>query len=76
MSYIVRCQVENVISPMAIRCMLPQSREIHNIIHVKILEPYQVSVHTPGLGSAQVLRNMDYMVTEEFEIQENHRMFI
>jgi hypothetical protein len=63
-------QVEKVISPMAIKLRLPQSWRIHNVFHVKLLEPYHASIQRPLPNVQQVLEKLDGAVTEDYVVKE------
>jgi len=52
-------QIEKVISPLAVRLMLPRKWKIHNIFHVSLLEPYRTSEYQVPPDPSKVLREVD-----------------
>ena len=63
-------QVEKVITSTAIRVTLPRSWGIHNVFHVGLLEPYRTSTRRGAVDPAQVLRNYDNFIAEDYTIEE------
>jgi hypothetical protein len=67
-------KIEKVVSPLAMRLVLPKRWRIHNTFHVSLLEPYRVSkkkLRTP-VDAEQVLEEADEMDVDEglWEIEE------
>ena len=64
-------QVEKVVSPLAVRLTLPWKWKIHNIFHMLLLEPYQLSEHRAPPDPSKVLREADNIEqSEEYDIYE------
>jgi hypothetical protein len=63
-------QVEMVITLTAIRVTLPRSWGIHNVFHVNLLEPYRMSIRRNAVNPAEVLRDYDNFIAEDFVIEE------
>jgi len=52
-------QVEKVVSPLTVRLTLPRKWNIHNVFHVSLLEPHQISKHRAPPDPSKVLREAD-----------------
>jgi len=52
-------QIEKIISPLAIRLLLPRKWKIHNVFHVSLLEPYRTSEYWTPPDPSKVLREAD-----------------
>jgi len=52
-------QIENIVSPLAVRLTLPRKWKIHNVFHVSLLEPYRTSEHRVPPDPSKVLREAD-----------------
>lgn len=62
-------EIVKVITPMAVRIRLPQSWKIHDVFHVKLLEPYRASAQRPPPKVEEVLIDLSNAITEEFSIK-------
>jgi len=64
-------QIENIVSPLAIRLTLPRKWKIHNVFHVSLLEPYRTSEHRAPPDPSKVLREADDIEqSEEYDVDE------
>jgi len=64
-------QIEKIVSPLAVRLMLPQKWKIHNVFHVSLLEPYRTSEHLAPPDPSKVLREADDIEqAEEYDVNE------
>ena len=64
-------QIEKIISPLAVRVMLPRKWKIHNVFHVLLLEPYRTSEHRAPPDPSKVLREADDIEqSEEYDVEE------
>jgi len=64
-------QIEKIISPLAVRLMLPRKWKIHNVFHVLLLEPYRTSELQAPLDPSKVLREADNIEqSEEYNVEE------
>jgi len=64
-------QIEKIISPLAVRLMLPRKWKIHNVFHVSLLEPYRTSELQAPLDPSKVLREADNIEqSEEYNVEE------
>jgi len=52
-------QIKKMVSPLAVRLMLPRKWKIHNVFHMSRLEPYQNSEHRAPPDSSKVLQKAD-----------------
>jgi len=52
-------QVEQIVSPLTVRLMLPRKWKIHNVFHVSLLEPYRTSEHRAPPNPSKILREAD-----------------
>jgi len=48
-------RIKKVVSPLAVRLMLPRKWKIHNVFHVSLLEPYRTSEHQAPPDPSKVL---------------------
>jgi hypothetical protein len=63
-------QVEQIISPLAVKLTLPRKWKIHNVFHVTLLEPYRTSTREAP-DPAQILREADDIEnSEEYDVDE------
>lgn len=58
-------EVIKVVSPMAVKLRLPSRWRIHDVFHVKLLEPYRISSKRSIPQLDEILEEMDGLVTEE-----------
>jgi hypothetical protein len=63
-------QVEKVISPTAIQLTLLRLWEIHNVLHINLLETYQTSIWRDAVDPTQLLRDYDNFIAEDCMIEE------
>jgi len=64
-------QIEKIISPLALRLMLPRKWKIHNVFHVSLLEPYRTSEHRTPPDPSKILREADDIEqSEEYDVEE------
>jgi hypothetical protein len=49
---------------------LPRSCKIYNIFHINLIEPYQTFIWREAVDLAQVLRDYDYFIAEDYMIEE------
>jgi len=64
-------QIEKIVSPLAVRLMLPCKWKIHNVFHVSLLEPYRTSEHRAPPDPSKVLREADDIEqSEEYDVNE------
>jgi hypothetical protein len=62
--------MEKVITPTAIKVMLPRSWGIHNVFYMNILEPYQTSTLCEAVDSILVLRDYNNFISEDCTIEK------
>jgi len=64
-------EIEEIISPLAVRLTLPRKWKIHNVFHMSLLEPYRTSEHRAPLDPSKVLREADDIEqSEEYDVDE------
>jgi len=64
-------QVEKIVSPLAVRLTLPKKWKIHNVFHVLLFKPLQLSEHRALLDPAMLLREADDIEqSEEYDVDE------
>jgi len=64
-------QIEKIVSPLAVRLMLPRKWKIHNVFHVSVLKPYRTSEHWAPPDTLKVLREADDIEQlEEYHVEE------
>jgi hypothetical protein len=64
-------QIEKIVSPLAVRLIVPRKWKIHNIFHVSLLEPFRTSEYRPPLDPSRVLREADDVEqSEEYDVEE------
>jgi len=64
-------QVEKVISPLAVRLILPRKWQIHDVFHVSLHEPYRASEMQATPDPVKVLREADDIENgEEYDVDE------
>jgi len=64
-------QIEKIVSPLAVRLMLPWKWKIHNVFHISLLEPYRTSEHRVPPDPSKVLREADDIEqSEEYDVYE------
>jgi len=64
-------QIEKIVSPLAVRLMLPRKSKIHNVFHLSLLEPYRNSEHRAPLDPSKVLQEADDIEqSEEYDVEE------
>ena len=64
-------QIEEIVSPLAIRLTLPRKWKIHNVFHVLLLEPYRTSEHSAPPDPSKVLREADDIErSQEYNVEE------
>jgi hypothetical protein len=63
-------QVEQVISPQAVKLTLPRKWKIHDVFHVSLIEPYRVGTRRAP-DPSQILREAhDIENSEEYDVDE------
>ena len=63
-------QIEKVISPTALRLMLPRKWKLHNVFHVSLIEPFRAGTRDAP-NPEQVLREADDVEgNEEYDIDK------
>jgi len=64
-------QIENVVSPLAVRLTPPRKWKINNLFHVSLLEPYRTSEYRAPPDPSKVLRKVDDIEqSEEYDVEE------
>jgi len=64
-------QIEKIVSPLAVRLMLPRKWKIHNVFHISLLEPYRTSEHRAPPDPSKVLREADDIEqSEEYDVHQ------
>ena len=64
-------QIEELVSPLAIRLTVPWKWKMHNVIYVSLLEPYRTSEHWAPPDPSKVLREADDIEQlEEYDVEE------
>jgi len=64
-------QVEKIVSPLAVRLMLPRKWKIHNVFHVSLLEPDRTSEHRVPPDPSKILREADDIEqSKEYNVDE------
>ena len=64
-------QIEKIVSPLAVRLMLPRKWKIHNVFHVSLLKPHRTSEHWALPEPSKVLREADDLKqSEEYNVDE------
>jgi hypothetical protein len=63
-------QVEKVITLTVIGVTLPRLWGIHNVFQVNLLEPYRTSIWQEAVDPAQVLRDYNNFIAEDYTIEE------
>jgi len=64
-------QIEKIVSPLAVRLMLPRKWKIYNVFHISLLEPYQTTKHRAPPDPSKVLREADDIEqSEEYDVEE------
>jgi len=63
-------QIEQVISPLAVKLTLPRKWKIHNVFHVSLVEPYRAGNRLPP-DPSKVLREADDIEgSQEYDVDE------
>jgi len=63
--------IEKIVSQLTVRLMLPRKWKIHNVFHVSLLEPYQMSEQRAPPDPSKVLREADDIEQcEEYDVEE------
>jgi transposase InsO family protein len=64
-------QVEQIVSPLAVKLTLPQKWKIHNVFHVTLVEPYRIGNSRTPPDPSKVLREADDIEhSEEYDVEE------
>jgi len=64
-------QIGKIVSPLAVRLMLPRKWKIHNVFQVSLLEPYRTSEHRAPPDPTKVLREADDIEqSEEYDVDK------
>jgi hypothetical protein len=63
-------KIDKVVSPMAMRLVLPESWKIHLTFQVKLLEPFQKRSQAPPPDLNKVLADMKDLLLPSFEIEQ------
>jgi hypothetical protein len=63
-------QVEKVFTPIIIQVTLPRSWQIYNVFYINFLEPYRMWLWWNAVDPAQVLRDYDNFIAEDYTIEE------
>ena len=64
-------QIEEIVSPLAVRLTLPRKWKIHNIFHVSLLEPYRTREHRAPPDPSKVLHEADDIEqSEEYDVED------
>jgi hypothetical protein len=60
-------KINKIVSPMAMRLILPGLWKIHSVFHVKLLEPFRAGSYTAPPDFPKVLQELDDLLASEFE---------
>jgi transposase InsO family protein len=64
-------QIEQIVSPLAVKLTLPQKWKIHNVFHVTLVEPYRTGNSRAPPDPSKVLREADDIEhSEEYDVEE------
>jgi hypothetical protein len=64
-------QIEQIVSPLAVKLTLPRKWKIHNVFHTSLVEPFLTSNQRAAPDPARVLREADDIEnSEEYDIDE------
>jgi len=65
------CQIEKIISPLAIHLTLTRKWKIHNVFHVSLLKPYRTSEHrAPPHPSKALCEADDIEQSQEYDVKD------
>jgi hypothetical protein len=65
-----RFKINKIVSPMAVRLILPELWKIHSVFHVKLLEPFKQRSRAAPPNLPKVFQELDDLLAQKFKVEQ------